>query len=121
MDTQGRLHAMASLPVAVAPTRSQDDFLYAPVTEAILDGDVLHLKGVFPDDCMSLADVPVLYRAKNIIEVFPRATVLQRPCTERMVPFETAVVLNNPWHGPTLIHIRSMNGQALNRILEGTI
>jgi hypothetical protein len=118
-DTQGRWHATARLPVAHAHTSAPDDFLYASATDArIEDGGLLRLTGTFSNDCMSMGEVTLLYRAQNIIEVLPKVNVAQRACRDVLVPFESAVKLNSPWHGTTLVHIRTMNGHAINRIAE---
>jgi hypothetical protein len=119
MDTQGQWHPAARLPIAAARSPSPDDFLYAPVTDAsIEDGDVLHLRGRYTNDCMSIDDATLLYRAQNIIEVLPKMKLAQRGCRDVMVPFETTVKLNSPYRGKTLIYIRTMNGQAVNRLAD---
>jgi hypothetical protein len=119
-DPRGRWHSMARLPIAVARTASPDEFLYASVTDVELESrDLLRLRGAFPDGCLSMSEVMVLYRSPNIIEVLPKATRAPgRPCTSVMVPFQTRVRLESPWRGMTLIHVRTMNGQALNRAAE---
>ncbi len=111
---------MAKLPVAPALTASPDEFLYASVTDVDLENrDLLRLRGTFTDGCTSVSDVTVLYRSPNIIELLPKVTRAPgRPCPSVMVPFETRVRLESPWRGITLLHVRTMNGQALNRAAE---
>ena len=117
--TQGRMVHDVILPIAQAKTASPDDYLYAPVKNAILktgaSGQELVLSGTFASDCMELQDVKVLYRTPHIIEVLPIASYKTgTTCDQNPRPFETDVKLPAVDPGETLIYVRSLNGQAIN-------
>lgn len=113
----------AALPIAVGMGPGPDDRLYAPVEEAFLDQTspsatpALILRGTFTTSCMDLDHVQVLYRIPNVIEVLPYAEYKPGAnCVQTSRPFEAQVVLQSPWHGSSLVHIRSLNGQSINKV-----
>jgi hypothetical protein len=113
--------AAAVLPVAVATSNNPDDYLYAPVTDAHIErGDefsTLVLNGVFGNSCMKFLEVKTNVRANGVIEVLP---IIQMQtgvtCAEVTLDFNLNVTLKGVPHGRYLIHIRSLNGQSVNRV-----
>lgn len=116
----GRFRATA-LPVAVSKSSQPDDFLYMPVTEASVEMTGSHgsltLSGELSSDCMWYRETKVLYRSPNLIEVLPIADS-RGECKPKTTPFKVTVELDSPWRGPTLIHIRSLNGHSVNRLVN---
>jgi hypothetical protein len=123
-DQHGKEHPGGKLPIAVSTTAAADDLLYASVDQAYLDTSVagaptLVLSGTLPGDCMAIQEVRVLYRAENVIEVLPILEIKSgATCQQKPRPFEARVQLNARSGGSTLVHIRSMNGKAINRVFD---
>lgn len=126
-DKQKNLHPAGTLPVAIGTGPGQDDFLYAPIEDAFVNPTTsgapsprtLTLTGTFTSDCMSIKEVRTFYRAQNVIEVLPMLDIKSGvACKDTSVPFQRVVKLNVPWSGSTLIHVRSMNGKAINKVVE---
>jgi hypothetical protein len=108
---------------ATSPGASEpDDKLYAIIDEVNYDNNMLTLKGKLPGGCTRLKEVVTLARKANIVEVLPLAEVVAKEglieCSPGLVSFERKVPFKAPWTGPTLFHVRSLNGQAINKVLE---
>jgi hypothetical protein len=112
--------------VAHAPTNSQDSLNYAPVQNASIDSIVkigdnvkLRLTGVLTSSCMHLRDEALVSQDGDVVVVQPLVTVdLTSKCLMYLRPFSQDVTVPNLAEGRYLIHIRSMNGRALNRVLS---
>ncbi|MBI3556269.1 MAG: hypothetical protein HY074_08395 [Deltaproteobacteria bacterium] len=120
----GTFQKMAALPVAVAKTPSPDDYLYAPVDHLHFtqrqapQSSEITLSGVFRNSCMTLKDVKVTYRPNHVVEVQPIAEMDTTNCTIDAKPFEATVKINPAYRGTALIHVRSLNGQSLNQVVD---
>ena len=123
--------SFASLPVAIATTSSPDDFLYAPITEAHLERapvgmdaskppfTTLVLNGYFTSSCMVFQRVKMNVRTNNVIEVLPIVNMERATnCAQVTNEFSIQVSLKEIPTGRYLIHVRSLNGQSINRIVE---
>lgn len=114
---------MGPLTVEVAKTPWQDDYLYAPVADAFVETQggkrTLVITGSFTDRCTSLKEVRVEPH-KDVIVVQPIAGHTDRPhnCGHEKVPFLRRDALPQVAGGTYLLHVRSMNGQALNKVIE---
>jgi hypothetical protein len=115
------------LPVGVARRSGPDDHDYAQVTDAVVSGlepggtPELRLFGTFHLTCVRLQEVRTIYDAPNVIEVLPIIEVSPDvPCAYPFLPiqFRRTVRLERKWHGPVLIHVRSVEGSAVNRVVE---
>jgi hypothetical protein len=114
--------------VAQAPTNRQDSLNYAPVENASIDsivkiGDTvkLRLTGVLTSSCMHLRDEALVSQEGDVVVVQPLVRVdLTSKCLMYLRPFSQDVTVPNLAEGRYLIHIRSMNGRALNRVLSVT-
>ncbi len=117
---------LGDLPVVAANRPEADDFPYVPVGEAMIleerggAGPALYLTGNFPNANMQIKEVKV--------SAYPDVLVVQ-PIAERMSAadavdskerprFEKKVLLKNLPKGKFLLHVRSMNGKALNIVEE---
>ena len=118
------------MPVSLSSSRSPDDFLYAPVTDArvesgngVLDNKkknpTLILNGYFTNSCMSFREVKFNVRPNGVIEVLPIIDVQQGvTCAQVATEFNISVSLREVPEGRYLVHIRSLNGQSVNRIVD---
>lgn len=121
--------ALATVTVAQATSSAEsvDDYLYAQVDEIGLvpmDGGGIAsvtLQGMLTSTCMVFKEARVLQRAARIIEILPIAEMEDRSGCQRVErPFEAVVPLDYASAGKVLIHVRSLNGQALNRVVNVT-
>jgi hypothetical protein len=108
------------LTVARPRSSAPDDFFYAPVEEVVLDAGgarpTLTLRGTYPSDCMRIREIKVVEK-NNVVVVLPITDLREgTACAPRPVPFEETVVLERRAR-KTLVHIRSLNGQAINKVM----
>tara|TARA_B100000749_G_scaffold280896_1_gene280708 strand:- start:81019 stop:81741 length:723 start_codon:yes stop_codon:yes gene_type:complete len=123
-SSNGPNREMGVMNINPARTDSADDVLYAPVQSATYNkaDKVLSLKGNFSNSCLRLENVITRRPAapnNNVIEVLPQAKLLDAADCEAQLgdyPFTHAVSLENAGTGRVLVHIRSLNGQAVNLI-----
>ncbi|MFN7685890.1 MAG: hypothetical protein ACK5QT_10835 [Oligoflexia bacterium] len=100
---------------------SPDEKFYAIVDDFSYENGTVTLKGKLPGDCVKLKEIQILARKANIVEVLPVAEVTHpgaTSCVQNLVPFERQVPFKSPWKGQTLFHVRSLNGQAINKVIE---
>lgn len=126
----GSLKPISTLPVALSSTRSPDDFLYAPVSDVYLEKSLgafegresfytLYINGHFNTSCMKFKEVKMHTRPNGVIEVLPIVEMDRTvPCSQIMTDFNVGVSLKDVPKGRYLLHIRSLNGQAVNRIVD---
>ncbi|MEZ4871449.1 MAG: hypothetical protein R2827_04215 [Bdellovibrionales bacterium] len=103
-----------------------DDFLYAPISGASYDKNtkMLTLKGNFSNSCLEMKNILVRRPAgsgNNVIEVLPEAVLKHESiCTPELgeFPHSQNVSLENMGEGRVLVHVRSLNGQAINVIVN---
>ncbi len=114
-----------AIRIAESPSPDQDNHLYASVDEVsyvAARGDSpaqIHLKGEFPADCLVLKEVKLIHSDPQILEILPVAEKTIGNCAIEPVPFEATLSLkDHPLRGKALIHVRSLNGKAINRALE---
>jgi len=116
-------NVLGKLPVTVAKSQGADDFLYAPVTDAFIqitsDKPILTLKGNFTDRCMQLKKTVVHYYP-DIIVVQPIVEMSEDTslCGHDLIRFQRETVLSTALKGNYLLHVRSVDGQAINKIVE---
>lgn len=119
---------LGTLNVRKANSKAADDFLYAPVDKVIYkkgelgDANTVVLRGAFTNTCMKLKEVKITRRPNsNILVVLPIAEMEERDdCAIPIVgiPFEKEINLEAYGTGRALIHVRSLNGEALNEIVD---
>jgi len=120
-----------ALTVVSSVSNGQDDFLYAPVKSiyetatAKIEGSdtqgmTVHIKGKFPlllHGCMEIKEVKDYYTPEDVIVVLPIA-VIKENCTKNNRDFDIQHQINYKLELPTLIHVRSMSGDAVNQVVE---
>ena len=121
---EGDLISKGSLTVAVSTHTDPDDYLYAPVKDVSIEdsaqGKALVLKGTFDYDCFTFKEVKVQQTAPNVVVVLPILNEVNADtaCKPQTSAFEKRVALPKGLQGSTLIHVRALNGQSLNPIIE---
>lgn len=123
---QATLESRGYLNVGIAATNAPDDYHYAPVESVeVLPARpgkpyTLVIKGTFNSSCMTMLEVRTKYADGNVIEVLPITDMRDgdscNPSEKRA--FEQKVELKHGLEGKYLIHVRSMSGQAVNRVVD---
>ena len=113
---------MGQLSVKQALRSEPDDYLYAPITQAYLHGEgarsEIRLNGYFPSTCMSMDQVKVDIQPEVIV-VQPIAKMDNRAdCKAAHTPFEQVIPVDIQKQGKYLLHVRSMNGNAINQLVD---
>lgn len=115
---------LGTVPVLRAKSLTPDDYLYAPVTDAYVSdqGEGKHsltFRGNFTDRCTRLKDVQIHYY-DEVIVVQPIAEHIGTPpnCGHELVRFQHSVPLKEGLKGVRLLHVRVMDGQAINRFVD---
>lgn len=118
--------AIGQLPVAVAKAPSPDDYLYAPVEEVMIleerggKGPTLYMTGNFPSRRMQVKEIRV-QRFNDVVVVQPIVQIGANANEERANAhprFEVKKALTDLPKGNFLLHVRSMNGKAVNKMEE---
>ncbi len=117
--------AMETLSIAMANDNlGPDDAFYAIADEVSYSKGVMTLKGRLPGACTRLKEIQVLTRKANIVEVLPVLESVSSgngavACADDFMSFVKEVAVKLPsWKGRALFHVRSLNGQALNKVVE---
>jgi len=116
---------LAQLPVTMGSNPGPDDFTYAPVNDAYVFDDpdtnkhMLAISGSFGDRCSDFDKISVNVK-NDVIIVQP---VLRRisdvSCAPEKVRFLKTIELNDEIkHGVYMLHVRSLNGQAINKLVD---
>lgn len=113
---------LGELNIKPATSRDADDFLYAPISQAFFHNEGfksrVHLTGEFSNSCMRLDQVLVTMEPKAIV-VQPIAKVEDRSdCRNGRFPFSKTVEFETLQNGRYLLHVRSMNGKAINSLVD---
>ncbi len=115
---------IGTLPVEKSVTAGPDSFLYAPVTDAyIVEGETaekhtLVVTGSFGDRCSTFEDIKIGYQ-DNVLVVQPIVKrITEATCSSEKVRFLKTIDLREDLKGIYLLHVRSLNGQAINKMVE---
>jgi hypothetical protein len=108
--------------VSVAPAVSTriDDYLYAMVDEVkYINNEIMELSGYNPSSCFELDKVEIYNNKRDTYSVLPRLRMTGGACPRVLVPFKYQVRFKNQLPASeVLLHIRTMNGHALNKIIR---
>ncbi len=126
---EGNERLARSFHIKEANTANPDDYLYTPVTSAYVENDlqgnpILHLQGQYPllyRGCMKTQRVATYLTPDNVLVVQPIAVVLPpEDCGHQTGgSFNIAQPLSKSLTGETLLHIRTLNGNAYNQLIRG--
>jgi hypothetical protein len=113
---------LGSIRIQKSKTEQPDDYLYAPISQAFLQSRALSnrvfLVGNFPVSCMKIKEVKANVQGKVLV-VQPIAEIDSSvPCVEGSYTFETSKDLGAVPGGRYLLHVRSMNGKAVNNLVD---
>lgn len=105
------------LKVGKSTSGQKDEILYANVTSGYVKNQTLTLKGIHPDSTFYVDNTKVTVQ-NNVIEILPIAKTTVDIGIFVTVPFEMSVDLSKmvKTGGTYLIHVRSLNGNALNLV-----
>lgn len=108
---------MAKLTVAKPNTGSIDNFAYANVTGVKKDSEdaSIYLEGYHPSSCMEIDRVEMIpNESGDTIAVLPIVKQSQAVCVEMIKPFLHKVDLANVTTSELVLHVRRIDGRALN-------
>ena len=113
---------LGEIHVVPALTNSPDDFLYAPISQAFFQQNGLmsdvFLTGEFHSSCMALETVKTSVQ-KDVLVLQPIAKMASGPgCKDGTFAFSKKVELGFVPKGHYLLHVRSMNGNAINTLVS---
>lgn len=118
-----------AMPVTEATSAGPDDYLYAPVDEVTVKEDrqtgelTATIKGRFTSRCFTWSNVRVQDNGAtvNLLPIVAQADGVD--CTDGVeTPFEKTVQLPSTiTRGRHLLHVRSLNGRAVNHIFHRTV
>lgn len=116
------------LPVAAAKAPTKDDHFYAPIDAArvfVSNRVRVVLEGRFTNTCLRIKEVRALPLHRKTFVLLPIAEMTERDpdgnrCKFKMISFNEKVELPPVVGGRYLIHVRTMNGQALNEVFTTT-
>ena len=113
---------LGSLKVKAATHSTPDDFLYAPVSQAYLDRSGakarIKISGEFTNSCMRLVDTAISVQSKVLV-VQPISELEERAdCRGGKFPFEKTQEVEGVPSGRYLLHVRSLNGSAINTLVD---
>ena len=113
---------LGQMPINRAKVSEADDYLYAPVADAFIreagGKHLLSLNGAFSTRCMKLKEVKIHYYPEVVV-VQPIAEMLEsRDCKTEKVRFQYEAPLKEGLNGTALLHVRSIDGQAINKLVE---
>ncbi len=118
------------LTVAKRKTESADDYLYASVENANIDVNAesgkqaLQLSGHFPHffvGCMVIREVRTSIAPADVVVVQPIAEVIDtEECNDQPADrsFNVTVGIKEAFRGEGLLHVRTLNGNSINRYLD---
>jgi hypothetical protein len=113
---------LGQITIRSANRREADDFLYAPISQAFFQqkGDVsrIVLTGEFTNDCFAIERVKTSVQP-DVLVIQPIARLRERAnCKSGHFPFSKVVELEGVPQGRYLLHVRSMNGNAINTLVQ---
>lgn len=121
------------LEIDTSSSRDRDEHLYAPVKTATIVRNptsrfssnppiTVSLKGTFPymlKGCMVIKEIKDYYTPENVVVIMPIAEVKdESQCNDAKRDFNIQHPLHYDVHTPSLVHVRVMNGEALNQLIE---
>ncbi len=131
-DKQGQNPGNNSIAVNVERSKAPtiDSLPYASVSSMSIpdvvdsrENTVVTVEGVLTSSCMELNPSQVkIQQIKDVYVVLPIVTIKTGVmCAQQIKPFRMPLQLGKLAEGHYLIHVRSMNGKAVNRVVESLI
>lgn len=122
VELETNKQSLGEITIRPSLTRAADDYLYAPVSQSFFvsknGSNTIQLAGDFSLSCMKMKDVKIDIQ-KGIVVVQPIAKIDKSvPCTAGDFPFEKVIQVGPLAAGRYLMHVRSLNGQSLNTLIN---
>ena len=113
---------LGEINIKVATKAEPDDFMYAPISQAFFKqgcfSDDIYLTGNFPLSCMKIKSVQMHLQSDGIV-VQPIAEIDEsKSCESGEFPFKASVNASHLKTGRYMLHVRSMNGKAINSLID---
>ncbi len=120
VDDATTSNVLGKLSVARATKTAADDYLYAPVVDADLLRGEVELRGVFTDRCTKVQNI--LVNTSNdaiVVQPIVRRYGNAAQCPTTHVPFRVRAKIPAALRrGEYLLHVRSMSGNSINKIVD---
>jgi hypothetical protein len=114
--------SLGEVTVSPSMTNEPDDYLYASVSQAYLDvkngGERIVLAGEYSNTCMRMVDIKVTVEPSVIVVQPITKLIAGDNCRRGRFPFEEVVNIRVLRAGRYLLHVRSMNGNAINSLVD---
>ncbi|MBX9769589.1 MAG: hypothetical protein K2X47_20095 [Bdellovibrionales bacterium] len=115
---------LGALPIRLATQAEPDEYLYASVRDAYVLPEgagprVARVEGFFSNTCSRIKEMKMVEESDTVIAILP--IVERRPgtaCNRMLVPFQEDVRLPHLNVGRHLLHVRSLSGQAVNKLFD---
>jgi len=122
----GNEEVAATLVVQKAPKDTIDNYIYAPVESVrVIDREkrIVRLEGTFTNPCMRIKEVIPTEPVNQVVAILPIVEEMdsgeQQLCEGEGKHFSEDVILNHEdIQGRMLIHVRKLNGQSKNLIVD---
>ena len=110
----------SSISIATPSSSAVDNYIYARVQNIKYDKElnIATISGLNPTTCLELERIKLVYNGENTYSVLPIMKLVSEECPVEMVPFEYHFKLPQPITTNTLLHVRSMDGGALNFLIN---
>jgi hypothetical protein len=113
---------LGEVSIKSAVKAEPDDFIYAPISQAFYKqgcfSDDIYLTGNFPLSCMKITDVQ-LHLQSDVVVVQPIVEIdASKSCVSGEFPFKKSVNASFLKPGRYMLHVRSMNGKAINSLVD---
>ena len=113
---------LGAMPITRSSHTGADDYVYALVHDANIRNEgpskkTLMLSGELPDRCSEFKEVQVHYYP-DVVVVQPIVKRISELCAPQKTRFIKEVALQSSLRGVQLIHVRSLNGQAINKLVD---
>lgn len=114
---------LGEVNVRAAITDNADDFLYAPISQAFFQqkgtGAEVLLAGEFSNACMKLENVMVTIEPEVLVlQPVAKMDEAMGNCRDGKFPFNKKVSIKILPAGRYLLHVRSVNGNAVNTLVD---
>lgn len=120
-DRSGKIKELGSMTVNAATVSTPDDFPYAPVSQAFFEqlgsNGYVTLTGEFPSKCYKMREVITRVQT-NVIVIQPISEKIDEDCSGGPVSYSERVEVSNLPLGRYLLHVRSLNGRAVNSLVD---
>ena len=119
---EGNNQVIGQVAVHATTSKEPDDYMYAPISQAFFQSrgmlNKVYIVGDFPLSCMKMKEIKTQVQP-DVLVVLPIAEIDSSiPCVEGRYHFETSADVGFMKPGRYLLHVRSMNGKAINNLVD---